>query len=107
MDNVNDLDLIAPEGADRANAALALLETSPDVSANRLSAMERRRAELFAERRQIVRSIKNENRRRRRVMVKARGLATDDLMNLITSRAQAKAKAKASGNAMPKARAVA
>ena len=93
---------------DRAAQARALLEYSPDAALDRLQHMEHQRAALLAERRRVTQNIKNEDKTRRRVMVKARGLSTEELLDAVVSRAaQAKAKARAAAKAKPKAKAMA
>ena len=85
--------------ADRRRAATrALLESSPDTSAEAVAALNQRRAELQAERLQVKKDLKNENRRRKRLLVKAKGLAEEDLVDVMIMKAQAKAKAKASAS---------
>jgi hypothetical protein len=85
---------------DRAAEARALLEGSPDAAATRLQQLEARRSELLAERRQVMQNIRNENKRRRRLMLKARGLSVDELLSVVVARsAQAAAKAKAKSTA--------
>ena len=83
----------------RRDATRALLESSPDTSAETVAALNQRRAELQAERVQVKKDLKNENRRRKRLLVKAKGLAEEDLVDVLIMKAQAKAKAKAKASA--------
>lgn len=64
-----------------------------DVGGNRLAALKQRESELVVERRALLRDCKNEERKRRRLLVKARGLSHDDLHLLVGQMAAAKAKA--------------
>ena len=86
--------LIIP-AAERTAAARAILEGSDDASADAVSALEKRRAELQAERLQVKKALRNENRKRKRLLAKAKGLSDEDLMNVVIMKAAAKAKAKA------------
>lgn len=87
------------EASPRAVEALAFLEDVGDASADRVAAMNTRRRELLQERMSISREMKNENRKRQRLLEKARGLSNEALMEIVAARAarasQAKAKAKA------------
>ena len=87
------------DASSRAVEALAFLEDVGDASADRVAAMNTRRRELLQERMSISREMKNENRKRQRLLEKARGLSNEALMEIVAARAarasQAKAKAKA------------
>ena len=85
--------------AERAAAARAILEGTEDTSANVVTSLERRRAELLRERAQIKKDLKNENRKRKRLLAKAKGLSVDDLLAVVTMKAAAKANAKAKAKA--------
>ena len=61
-----------------------------------MEALEKKRAELQAVRVQLRKDIRRENKKRKRLVSKARGLSEDDLMNVLIMKAQTKAKAKAS-----------
>lgn len=76
--------------------ARELLEASPDAALSRIQDLEAQRLAMNADRKRIARELKNETQKRKRLMTKARALSTDDLLNVVVSRAaQAKAKAKA------------
>ena len=80
---------------ERAAAARALLEGLDDASAGAVAVLEERRAALHAERAQVKKDLRNETRKRKRLLAKAKGLSTDDLLNVVVMKAAAKAKAKA------------
>ena len=80
---------------DRAAAARAFIEASPDASADALAALEERRAALQAERLQVKKELRNEARKRRRLLAKAKGLSEEELVSVMIMKAQAKAKASA------------
>ena len=84
---------------DRAATARALLEASPDPSADAVAALELRRAELQAERLRVRKELRNENRKRKRLLAKAKGLSDDELVQVLVIKAQAKGKAKAKARA--------
>ena len=83
----------------RRVATQALLESSPDKSAEAVAVLNQRRAELLQERRQVTKDLKNENRKRKRLLVKAKGLTQDDLVDVMIMKAQGKAKAQAKSSA--------
>ena len=57
--------------------------------------MEERRARLQAERKEVKKALHNETRKRKRLLTKAKGLSTDDLINVVVIKETTKAKAKA------------
>ena len=85
--------------AERAAAARVILEGIEDASADAVNSLEQRRAELQRERMQIKKDLRNENRKRKRLLAKAKGLSVDDLLTVVTMKATAKAKAKAKAEA--------
>ena len=89
--------------AERAAAARVILEGIEDASADAVNSLEQRRAELQRERMQIKKDLRNENRKRKRLLAKARGLSVDDLLTVVTMKATAKAKAKAKAEARARA----
>ena len=80
---------------DRAAAARAFFEASPDASADALAALEERRAALQAERLQVKKELRNESRKRKRLLTRAKGLSEEELVSVMIMKAQAKAKASA------------
>ena len=92
------------EGDARAEAAAELLSHIGDEQAQRAAALEERRRALQEERKSLAKEIRNEERKRKRRLEKARGLSNDDLLEIAASRA-AQAKAKAGGKAKAKAKA--
>ena len=79
---------------DAAAAARELLAASPDESKTVMEALEKKRTELHAARAQLRKDIRRENKKRKRLVSKAKGLSEDDLMNVLVMKAQAKAKAE-------------
>ena len=94
-----DLESIVYLPAERAAAARVILEGIEDASADAVKSLEERRAELQRERAQIKKDLKNENRKRKRLLAKAKGLSVDDLLAVVTMKATAKAKSKANAKA--------
>ena len=88
--------------AGSTNEARALLENAADTQLTRIAALDERKKEIAAQKRDVAKQLKNEQQKRRRLMAKARNLSTEDLLNVVVSRAaiakseKAKAKAKAS-----------
>ena len=80
---------------ERAAAARALLEGISDPSADAVAALEERRSRLQAERKEVKKALHNETRKRKRLLAKAKGLSTDDLLNVVVMKATAKSKAEA------------
>ena len=74
---------------------------------DRLAELEHEQRELQAQKRRLSMDIKNEQRRKTRLLEKARGLSNEELGAIIGMRAvaEAKAKAKAKANAKAKAKA--
>ena len=94
--------------AQAAEQARLLLENAPDETLTRMQQLQQSRADLAAERKRVVRDLKNEAQKRKRLMQKARNLSTDDLLHVVVGRAaQAKAKAAAAGKAKAAAQAAA
>ena len=74
-----------------------------DQSASQVAQLEQRKKELMAERNAVKRELKNEQRKRVRMMERARGLSDLDLTNILATRAAAKSKAAAKAKAKAKA----
>ena len=81
--------------AERTAAARALAESLGDPAADTLADLEERRKRMQAERNALKKEINNERRKKQRLLAKAKGLTTDDLLGVIGARAAAAAKAKA------------
>ena len=80
-------------------AGLALLAAAGDPFAEHIRALEERQRGLRQQRREVMRRLKNEARKKRRIMAKARWLSDADIIQVVRSRAacgKARAKAKAS-----------
>jgi len=67
--------------------------------------LQQRQKELLDERRRVAQELHNEARKRMRRMDRARGLSDDDLLEILRSRAAAKAKASPEAKATGKAKA--
>ena len=85
--------------AERKAAARAILESAGDPQASTLEALEERRKQLQNEKKEIKRELHNENRRRKRMLSKAKSLPSEDLLSIVAIRAAAKAKSKAKAKA--------
>ena len=91
--------VILPMTDDRSEQARALLEAVGDRRATLVSTLDQRRRDLKREQQTISKEIKLENRKRQRLLEKARGLSDTDLLSVVATRAAAKAKAKAKARA--------
>ena len=81
-----------------AQQAIALLQNARDVEGERLAELAAQRKELQKERSRVNQDLKNEKKRQKRVLDKARSLDDAQLLGIIITRAaKAKAKAKAKG----------
>ena len=89
-------------------AGLVAVAGAPDVwavaadmpnSGGALTGLEAQRKRLAQEHRELTNRIRNAERKRARLLERARGLSNDDLLQIMADRAQAKAKAKASAKA--------
>ena len=70
-----------------------------DQSQASLQQLEQRKKELVAEREQLNKDIRNADRKRARLLERARGLSDSDLVSIMASRAAAKTKAAAKAKA--------
>ena len=85
-------------------AARNLLEQAGDARANRVDVLKAEKRGLKAQRAAVAKAIKNEERKRKRVLERAKTLSTDDLLGVVAARAAAKAKiAQAKAKAKAKA----
>ena len=87
-------------GSDGVWAAAAGVVDSAQAS---LQQLEQRKKTLRAELGQVNKDIRSADKKRARLVEKARGLSDDDLMNIIACRAAAKSKAAAKAKAKAKA----
>ena len=85
-----------PAGSDCVWAAAAGVVDHAQVSSQQLA---QRKKALRVEREQLNKDLRNADRKRARLLERARGLTDDDLMNIIASRAAAKSKAAAKAKA--------
>ena len=84
--------------ADQLEAGLALLAAAGDPFAEQIKELEERQRGLRKQRQDIMRRLKNESRKKRRIMAKARWLSDADIIQVVRSRAvcaNARAKAEA------------
>ena len=84
-------------------AALA----APNLASDALSALHARKRALRVERERVAKQLRYEERKRDRLLEKAKNLSDQDLVSLMAGRAQARAKAKAKLKAKGKAAATA
>ena len=88
-----------------ASGVWAAAASIGDPSANRLNELAQRKKRLAAEKDQVARDLRDAERKRIRLVERARGLTDNELMAIIATRATAKAKAsakaKAKANAAP------
>ena len=91
------------EGANPYEQAQALLAGVGDEAGGRIAALEEQRRRLAAERKEVLRTLRNEQRKRKRLIEKAKTLTNSDLMEVLGARAAAKAKAVAKAKAKAKA----
>ena len=92
------------DGHERADAAAELLNNIGDEQAQRVAALNSRRRALQEERKALLKEVRNEERKRKRRLEKARGLSNNDLLEIAAQRvAQANAKAAAKAKAKAKA----
>ena len=80
--------------APTVDEAMAMLSGFGSAAANRRAAIEEKRREAAKKRKELTRDLRNEDRKRQRVIQKARGLTEEDLLELLGSKARAKAKSK-------------
>ena len=85
----------------RAAEAIRILQGFGHEDAERLIQLEERRRTLHQQRQAVQKEIKNESRKRQRLLEKAKGLSDDSLLQVIVNRAS-KAEAKAKGKAKSK-----
>ena len=113
-DHVDDVAALAAAGGydgpigHLAPAGLVAVAGAPDVwavaadmpnSGGALTGLEAQRKRLAQEHRELTNRIRNAERKRARLLERARGLSNDDLLQIMADRAQAKATAKASAKA--------
>ena len=88
-----------------ASGVWAAAASIGDQSAERLAELDLRKKQIAAEKERIAKDIRNTERKRIRLMERAKGLSDSDLMAIVATRATAKAKAsakaKAKANAAP------
>ena len=95
-----ETDATGPTGSDDVWAVAAGIVDHTKVSMQQL---EQRKKELMAERAQLHKDIRNADRKRARLVERARGLSDSDLVSIMANRAAAKSKAAAKAKAKAKA----
>ena len=83
----------------RTAEAIDILRSAGDADAEKLAMLEAHRKELHNQRKTLTKEIKNEMRKRRRLLTKARGLSNESLLEVIAARHAKSAQAKAKANA--------
>ena len=86
-----------------ASGVWAAAASIGDQSAERLAELDLRKKQLAAEKEQIAKDIRNTERKRIRLMERAKGISDSDLMAIVAPRATAKAKASVKAKAKAKA----
>ena len=85
--------------ANAFDAARDILQNAGDTRSAQIAALKARQKALQVQRTALAKTIKNENKKRQRIVDKAKTLSTEDLLAVVASRAAAKAKAKAKAKA--------
>ena len=83
----------------RQLAGLAVVPGGAVNLHDRIAQLRAQQATIHEERKRVQRELRNEERKRRRLVEKARSLSTEDLVTILGARAAAKAKAKAKAKA--------
>jgi hypothetical protein len=96
-------EVAAPAAPSPLEAARAALVDAGTNRADRIRALEDERRAIVEQKKKVSKDIKNEGRKRARLVEKAKNLSDDDLMEILSIRAQAKANAKAKAKAKAKA----
>ena len=90
--------VVAAAAGDPVAEVHALLAGVGGAGANRLAQLGQERRNLQQQKKEVQKNIRNEQKKRKRTMVKAKSLSDADLLGVLAARAaQAKAKAKAKG----------
>jgi hypothetical protein len=85
-------------------AVLAAVGGVGDAAANRIQQLAQQKRDLANQRKRVASELKNEQKKKQRIMNKAKTLDTADLVQILAVRAAAKAKPKAKGKAKAKAK---
>lgn len=103
---VNDAVVGAAGDGEAAAAAVAnIVGNLADPVAQRVADLEERRRALVQERKAVQKDLRNEQRKKRRLLDKAKTLSDGDLLQVIATRAKAKSVAEAKAKAKAKAKA--
>jgi hypothetical protein len=97
--------VFSPEPLTPVAAVWAAAAAIGDATGDAVVALQERRRVMKRERDQLTRDIRNADRRRARVVERARGLTDDDLFNIMATRAAAKAKGSSKAKAKARAKA--
>ena len=93
----------AREGVQAAAAALAAVGAAGDPEGAHLAQLLQHQKDLKAQKRANASAIRNESRKKQRLVEKAKGLTTTELLEVVAVRAAVEAKAKAKATAKAKA----
>ena len=85
-----------PPAPDPRAAALALIANSGDRVGDRLNQLKQQKAELARKKKQVAKDLKNEEKRKKRLMDKAQSLSEADLVDILAAKAN-KGKGKGKG----------
>jgi hypothetical protein len=86
-------------GGDPIAAARAVLEAAGDAHIGVVQSLKDQKRALQQQKTALAKAIRNEDRKRHRIIQKAKSLSTDDLLSVVAARAAAKAKAKGKAKA--------
>ena len=94
---------VLPAHAAGVVGAVAVGAPARDPAAERIANLKAERARLVSERKEVQKELRLEEKKRQRILARARNLSTDDLAAVIVARgvaaaAKAKAEAKAGGD---------
>ena len=94
---------VLPAPAAGVVGAVAVAAPARDPAAERIANLKAERARLVSERKEVQKELRLEEKKRQRILARARNLSTDDLAAVIVARgvaaaAKAKAEAKAGGD---------
>ena len=106
VDEVDTASAPAGGGTTTLEEAMALLSGWCSPVAHRRAAIEEKRKEAVKQRMELTRELRNEGRKRQRVMQKGRELSEEEMLELVEATARVKSKAVAKKKASAKGKAV-
>lgn len=91
------------DAVDTGGEGAAAQPAATDVRAARIAELKQQRASLLSQRKAVIKELKNERRKRQRLMSRARLLSDEDLAAVLAARAAARAAAAPKAKAKAKA----